>query len=153
MFKKLAIRGLFGFTCSVLIGQLVSILISLGTGSGEFYPVTEEFRALFSSEISAVITQLILIGLIGTTFSISSVLFEIEEWSFLKQGLIHFIITSIVWIPVVYLCWMPKGYSGLVILLINLLGTYIITWLIHYLLNRRNIKKINEKINEFNNRK
>lgn len=151
MFKKLAIRGFIGFNCSVLIGQLVSILISIGTGSGEFYPVTDEFRALFSNEIIAVITQLVLIGLIGTTFSISSVLFEIEEWSFLKQGLVHFIITSIVWIPIVYLCWMPKGYSGVLILLINLLGTYIIIWLIQYLLNRRNIKKINEKINEFKN--
>ena len=153
MLKKASRRGIGGFAFGVLIGQIISIFISVSLGNGEFIPVVPEFRALFSDEIGAVITQTLLTGVIGTVFAVTSLVFEIEKWGSLKQYIVHFIITSTFWVPIVYLCWMPQDAKGILICFISFLVTYAITWFVQYRVTKDDIRKINEVIRTENNEK
>lgn len=134
----------------MLINQIVGIVRSLAAADGRYSPVTPAFEARFPSATVAVIVQLVLIGLVGATFAAASVIFEIERWSFVRQGLVHLAVTSAVTIPVCLYCWKPESASGACVLVGSWLFTYVVTWLIQYLIYRHNIRVLNEKIKAVN---
>ncbi|EEM16648.1 MULTISPECIES: DUF3021 domain-containing protein [Bacillus] len=144
--KNIISRVVGGFVIGVIIGEIVQLLISLPLGQGEYMPVVEQFRSLFVSKMSAVTVQILLTGLIGVTFATSSLVFDIVKWSLLKQYIVHFCITALVWGPIVTLLWMPKTSIGTLIFFIGFLGTYVITWTIQYMISKNDIKKINAAI-------
>lgn len=96
--------------------------------------------------MTAVIVQNILTGCIGLVFATSSLVFDIAKWGLLKQYLIHFCVTAIVWVPVVILLWTPETFRSIIILMISFLGTYTLTWWIQYTLSKKNIQQINAAI-------
>lgn len=153
MLKKACIRGFSGFAVGVLIGQIVSIIISLSLADGNFYQYIPAFRALFPNEIQTVIAQTVLTGLVGTAFAASSLIFEIDRWGSLKQYIVHFFITAAFWVPVTYLCWMPEDRRGLITCLLSFLTTYVITWLTQYFVTKNDIRKINAIIRAEQNQK
>lgn len=142
--KNLLSRVVSGFVIGVIIGQIVQILISLKLG--EYMPVVAPFRTFFRSEMSAVIVQILLTGFIGVTFATSSLVFDIVKWSLLKQYIVHFCITALVWVPIVTLLWTPKTFMSTLIFFISFLGTYVITWAIQYVISKNDIKQINAAI-------
>ncbi|PFF27566.1 hypothetical protein CN327_29190 [Bacillus cereus] len=144
--KNLINRVFGGFVIGVIIGQVVQILISLKLGHGEYISVVDHFRSFFVSEMTAVIVQIMLTGIIGVTFATSSLVFEIAKWSLLKQYIVHFCITALVWVPIVTLLWMPKTFISTMIFFISFLGTYVITWVIQYIISKNDIKRINAAI-------
>ncbi|TCZ74014.1 DUF3021 domain-containing protein [Paenibacillus albiflavus] len=144
--KHLLRRVVGGFVIGVMIGQIVQILISLKWGQGKYMPVVVHFRSFFDSEMTAVILQNLLTGIIGVTFATSALIFGIVKWSPLKQYIVHFCITAFVWIPIVMLLWMPTTSISILIFFINFLGTYVITWVIQYQISKNDIKQINAAI-------
>ena len=109
MLKKALRRALVSAPSCMLIHQIVGICISLANVDGRYSPVTPAFAARFQSPVAAVIVQLLLIGFIGAVFAACSVIFDIERWSFLKQGLIHLTITSALGIPSEKIDTLPHG--------------------------------------------
>ena len=103
MVKKLLNHICCGFTVTTVIALLIQI-VRTNAGMGV---VTDGFAARFASREAAALAQLGLIGLIGAAFSGAALVFEIERWSYLKQGAAHFLLTAAVWVPVAWLCWSP----------------------------------------------
>lgn len=153
MLKKILLRSAISATASIVINQLVTIIISLTIGDGRYFPVTPAFAAMFESELAPVIVQLLLVGLIGAVFAGSSVIFDIESWSFLRQGIIHLAITSAVFIPVALICWRPVNPTGILSLTGSLVFVYGCTWLSRYLVWRSSIRKLNARIQSVNKEK
>lgn len=153
MLKKILLRSAISATASIVINQLVTIIISLTIGDGRYFPVTPAFAAMFESELAPVIVQLLLVGLIGAVFAGSSVIFDIESWSFLQQGIIHLAITSAVFIPVALICWRPVNPAGILSLTGSLVFVYGCTWLSRYLVWRSSIRKLNARIQSVNKEK
>lgn len=153
MLKKILLRSAISATASIVINQLVTIIISLTIGDGRYFPVTPAFAAMFESELAPVIVQLLLVGLIGAVFAGSSVIFDIESWSFLRQGIIHLAITSAVFIPVALICWRPVNPAGILSLTGSLVFVYGCTWLSRYLTWRSSIRKLNARIQSVNKEK
>ncbi|MGN4124608.1 DUF3021 domain-containing protein [Lysinibacillus sphaericus] len=143
MRKDIVIRFVGGFLIGVTIGQIVQLCISLGLGQESYLAVVPNFRALFASETIAVCTQIFLTGMIGVTFAMAALVFEIARWGMLKQYIVHFCVTASVWIPIVMFLWMPKTVANIFSLLASFIGTYIVTWLMQYQLSKRDIEKIN----------
>lgn len=143
MQKDLLIRSSGGFVIGVLIGQIVQFFISLGLGQERYAWVVPEFRSFFTTEMSAIVTQILLTGLIGITFALAALIFEIARWGMLKQYLAHFFVTVMIWIPIVMLLWMPKTTANVFSLVVSFLGTYIVTWFLQYRFSKRDIEKIN----------
>lgn len=150
MIMKMLKRAIVSAPVSILISQIIALCISLSIGSGQYFPVTPSFAALFQDEITPVIVQILLIGLVAATFGASSVIFEIERWGFLKQGAVHFAITAAVLLPVCMICWRPVTFAGVTITIISLFFSYCCTWFSRYLVWRHEIKKLNEKIQSVN---
>ncbi|WP_427108101.1 DUF3021 domain-containing protein [Lysinibacillus xylanilyticus] len=143
MRKDILIRIIGGFVIGVVLGQVVQFFVSKGIAQGSYAWVVPEFRTLFTNEIFAIITQVLLTGLIGITFALAALFFEIARWGMLKQYIVHFFVTASIWIPIVMILWMPKTVANVCSLLASFLGTYVVTWLFQYKLSKRDIEKIN----------
>jgi len=146
--KKEAVkRAIMGFMYGVFIGQTILILESLMARDGNFYPVAASLVELAGTKIGAVIIQYFLTGLIGTTFAATTVLFEIDSWSLLKQTIIHFIITSIVMYIAGFLCgWFPHKLSSTLIWFGIFIVIYVIFWISFSSYYKNKVKKMNEAL-------
>lgn len=150
MLKKILTRALVTAPVCMVVSQIITIIISHIIGDGRMFPVTPAFAALFKSETTAVIVQSLLVGLIGATFAGCSVIFDMERWSYLKQGVIHLAITSSVLVSVCLICWRPINRVGIWIMLSGWIFTYFCTWMPQYFIYRHNIRRLNEKIQSMN---
>ena len=146
--KKEAVkRAIMGFIYGVFIGQTILILESLMARDGNFYPVAASLVNLAGTKIGAVIIQYFLTGIIGTTFAATTVLFEIDSWSLLKQTIIHFIITSIVMYTAGFLCgWFPHKLSSTLIWFGIFIVIYVIFWISFSSYYKSKVKKMNEAL-------
>ena len=90
MKKKIIKRSLLGFPLGITMGHLITILISLGWANGYYSPCVPELISIMGNEINAVILQTILCGILGVGFAASSVIWEMDSWSIVKQTGIYF---------------------------------------------------------------
>lgn len=113
MKKKIIKRSLLGFPLGITMGYLITILISLGWANGYYSPCVPELISLMGNEINAVILQTILCGILGVGFAASSVIWEMDSWSSVKQTGIYFSIISVIMLPIAYFAyWMEHSVVG-----------------------------------------
>ena len=153
MLKNSLIRGLNSFMYSVgiflVIQMVVTLIISPMNGGREFIPVLPEFAARFINPYIAVYVQLFLVGLTSVAFGAGSIIMELERLSLLAQSIIYMLVTMAVWVPVGCVCWGLHKYPGAMVSVgISYLIAYIVSWVIQYRQCKRNIQKINEKLEE-----
>ena len=145
--KAVGKRAVLGFIYGVFIGQTILILESLAMRDGNFYAVTDALFKLVGSKIGAVIVQYFLTGIIGTTFAATTVLFEIDEWSLLRQTILHFVITSIVLYIAGFLCgWFSHTVVSTLIWFGVFIVVYVIFWICFSLYYKNKVKKLNEAL-------
>ncbi len=152
MLRKIVKRSCIGFVCGVTAQQFIIMLMCFVVNKPNFIPLVPSYQAHFTSQALALSISSILIGIISAVFSGSSVIYEIEKWSFLKQGLLHFLITTVVWFPISIFLWGMMVYpQAIQNVFISFTATYAITWLIQYMLCRSSIQEINKRIGDINN--
>lgn len=146
--KKEAVkRAIMGFIYGVFIGQTILILESLMARDGNFYSVSKYLLDLAGTKIAAVIIQYFLTGIIGTTFAATTVIFEMDNWSLLRQTILHFIITSIVMYIAGFLCgWFPHKLSSTLIWFGIFIVIYVIFWISFSSYYKNKVKKMNEAL-------
>lgn len=146
--KKIVLqRALLGIPLGICLGYAITILISLIVGNGEYLPVPPQLVLDLGNEINAILVQTLLCGILGAGFAAASVIWEMEDWSLVKQTGLYFLISSLLMIPVAWLAnWMEHSFRGFVIYFGIFLILFVIIWLIQYLIIRENIKKMNTKI-------
>lgn len=145
--KAVAKRAILGFIYGVFIGQTILILESLMARDGNFYAVSNSLLNLVGTKIGAVIVQYFLTGVIGTTFAATTVIFEIDEWSLLRQTILHFIITSVVMYVAGFLCgWFPHTVASTLVWFGIFIVIYIIFWICFSTYYKNKVKKINEAL-------
>lgn len=147
MREKVIKRGLYGIPIGITIGYIITIIISLAIGSGKYFSCVPEIIEIFESEIVAVIIQTLLCGLIGGIYSASSVIWEMESWSIVKQTGIYFGIISITMLPIAYFThWMEHSVRGFLIYFGIFLVIFFIIWVIQYKIWKNKVKKIDNKV-------
>ena len=146
--KKTAVaRGLLGIPLGITIGFMLSLFVSLGLGTGEYYGARPELIAEMGSELNAVLFQTGVSALIGMAFSAASVIWQLEDWSLAKQTGIYFLITALVMLPVAWFArWTERSLLGIVIYFGIFVVIFFVIWGIQYLIWRQKIKKMNEKL-------
>ena len=145
--KALIKRAIMGFIYGVFIGQTILILESLAMRDGNFYAVSNSLLELTGTKIAAVIIQYFLTGLIGTCFAATTVIFEMDNWSLLRQTITHFIITFIVMYIAGFLCgWFPHTLVSSLIWLGVFVVIYVIFWICFSTYYKKKIKKMNEAL-------
>ena len=141
--KKILMRIYHGFAITMIVNLAVHLLVANLLGSA----VTPGFAARFSSDGAATLAQLMLVAVIGVAFSLGAMIFEIERWSFLKQGIVHFLATAAVWMPIAWICWAPYSGRGVLFTIMGWTLTYIVNWLVQYSLWKRDVRRLNLQIN------
>ena len=143
--KEFFKRAIMGFVYGVFIGQTILILESLAGGKGNFYPVSAYLLEHSGSQISAVIIQYFITGIIGISFATTTLIFEIDSWSITSQTALHFAITSLVMYIAGFLCgWFPHTVKSTIIWFVIFIVIYVIMWVGFMLYFKKQIKKINE---------
>ncbi len=149
MKKKIIIRSLLGFSIGIAIGYLITIWSSLVWGNGYYSPCVPELISAMGNEINAVILQAVLCGIVGTGFAASSVIWEIDNWSIVKQTGIYFAIISVIMLPIAYFAyWMEHSVVGFLIYFGIFVLIFAIMWIVLYAIGKNNVRKMNEKLSQ-----
>lgn len=147
MHKEVINRSLLGFPTGVCIGYFITILESVQAGTGLYYPVAKALTELCSTQIAAVLLQFVLTGILGSVFAGSTVIFEMDTWSLLKQTVLHFITTTTVMFCIAWICrWIPHTTAGALIWIAVFIIIYLIIWFCCCMHYRRFIREINENL-------
>lgn len=147
MKKKIVLRSALGFPLGIAIGYLITIFISLGLADGYYAPCVPELIPIMGNEINAVILQALLCGLLGTGFAASSVIWEIDDWSIVKQTGIYFLIISVIMMPIAYFTfWMEHSVTGFLSYFGIFALIFAVIWIIQFIIGKKNVKKMNENL-------
>ncbi len=147
MKKKAFLRGLLGFPLGIAIGHIISVFGSLFWGNGTFQPCVPSLIASAGNEINAVILQTLLCGVVGASFAASSVIWELENWSILKQTGACFLINAVFMLPTAYfLNWMEHSLIGFLTYLGVFTLYFAAIWMIQYFVWKHILKKMNAKL-------
>ncbi len=147
MKKELIRRCVVGALAGVTICQIISIWISLAINDGTYYAVVPELRKLCSTETTAVLVQTICAFAYGAVWGGVSLVWELENWSLLKQTIVHFLISSIATFPIAYsMYWMQHSVGGVLSFFGIFAGIYVGIWLSKYFSLRNHVDKWNEKL-------
>lgn len=144
-FKQMALRrGLLGAPIGIAIGHVITILLSLLQGSGEFYAVVPAFVEQVGSEIGAVALQCLLCMLLGGGFAAASAIWENEKLGLTRETMLHFAAVSLCMLPIAYLThWMDHSLGGMLRYFGIFALIYVFIWLAQYAAIRRKVRAIN----------
>lgn len=147
MKKKIILRCLIGAPIGLAITTMITIVISLAIGNGNFYPVVPEMATKFGRQIDAVLLQAVFSLLVGAIWGGISIVFEIEHWSLLRQTLTHFLIGYLTTLPIVYqMYWIEHSVSAVLSYFVVFLVVYLFIWGSQYLMIKHEIQKINRQV-------
>ncbi len=148
MMKMVLQRGVFSFcisaVCGLITNLLIEIIVRFISGAKDFVPLSPEYMSLFPSETIAMEVNILLYGVIGFAFSVAAIIYEKERIGFLFQNLLYFLITGMVWVPIVIFVWRLNRYpQALIGTLSGFVVTYVIMTMVGYRIVRKNISEIN----------
>lgn len=147
MKKKIILRGLMGIPLGIAIGYIITICISLVWSDGYYSPCVPELITVMGNEVNAVIFQALLCGVLGAGFGAGSVIWEIEEWSIVRQTAIYFLLISIIMMPVAYFTyWMEHSVAGFLSYFGIFILIFVVVWLVQFLIAKHNVKKMNARL-------
>ncbi|MGN0651141.1 MAG: DUF3021 domain-containing protein [Oscillospiraceae bacterium] len=147
MRKKVFERTVPGFFIGIAIGQIISVLISLIEGSGEFLICVPEFTELIGNEAAAAAIQTLLCGVMGIGYAAASLIWESEKLNIAAQTGICFGIYAVTLLPIAYFTnWMEHSLLGVLGYIGIFAASFVVVWLNQYFLLKRKIKAINAKM-------
>lgn len=148
MLKRSLLRGACSYCVCVTVAALIALMICL---LGDGMVAIPEFTARMGGDpLTAALVQILLIGLIGFAFGAGSVLFEIEHWSFLRQGAVHLTLTAAVWIAVELICFTPITLPAMLSMGLSVVATYALTWGSQYFVWKNKVRRLNDQIRRKN---
>lgn len=143
VFFRASVSGLLSGT----LGLLILMLLSLFSGRNEYTPFLPEYRSYFPSDTIATCVYYFLITCIGATFGGCSLIWDMERWSYVKQGVLHFLITTIVWLPISCFIWAPGTYkTAFVNMFIAYFAVYLTTWIANIIKCKHMVREINKEL-------
>ena len=152
MKKKVISRCLIGAPIGLFVCHLILIIISVFINlftlrKGEFFSAPPSLITLCGNELNAVIIQTICSLIMGAAFAGASVIWEVENWSLLKQTILHFLVISVSTLPIAYcMYWIPHTFRGIFIYIAIFFFIYFSVWIGRYFTMKKKIQAINDKI-------
>ncbi len=153
MKKKILFRSLVGAPIGVTISLIITIIISLCSGHGEYFSAPPDLISWCGdNETLAVIVQTICSVFIGAVFAGASVIWDMEKWSVTKQTLIHFAVIAVPYFGIGYVMnWMPHHLYGALGYTAAFVIMYVLIWVSIYFPIKAKIKKMNKQLQENKN--
>jgi hypothetical protein len=145
--KKILLRIFMGIPIGITIGYLITVVISLGYGEGNYLPCSPFLIEQFGNQSHAVLVQLVLLVILGGGFGGLSIVWEKDEWSLLKQTIVYGVGIAMIMLPIAYFTyWMEHSIRGFFIYFGIFIIVFIIVWFIQYTFWKLRIKKMNAQV-------
>jgi hypothetical protein len=143
--KKAVLRGLLGMPLGVFISTTIEFIYSLVYGELMVIPPVD--GAI--TPLKAYAIQYIVSMVIGFVFAFGSAIFEVDRWSIAKQTVMHFLLTSLVFLPCSIMArWVDFNFISVLVYFIIFIIIYIAIWFIQYFSWKNKIIKLNRKLQE-----
>ncbi len=147
MKKKLLQRIALGLPVGILLGYLITLLISLCLGEGTYVACVPALTEQMGGELNAVLFQALLCAILGAGCAASSLIWELDRWSIARQSGTYFLCLALLMLPIAWLAhWMEHSLSGFLGYFALFFGIFVITWLAQYGAIRAHIRKINQQL-------
>ncbi len=144
--KNILIRFVNGFCYSIAITMVVQLVVMKLTGNVVLLP---EFAEGFENDVIAFCVQLLLVGVMSGVTSAGTILFELKRPGLLWQSVLFLLVMLAVWIPTACYLWgFHKYVASMISSLASIVVTYGICWGIQYKLCSRDVKEINQRLNQ-----
>lgn len=132
MIKEVLKRGLAG--------------IAFG-GIATFIALTTMKFAYIEGTVSEIWNHMLASFSLGVYFGVASLIFEMEKWSALKQVLVHFTLSIILWLIIALtLGWLPYNLLSVAIGILFFTLVYSIYWTGFYLYFKKMEKSMNKHL-------
>ncbi len=147
MKRKLIARALMGAPLGLAISTVMTLAISYFIGDGQYNPVVPSLVVGCGSELRAAALQTVCCLLYGAVWGGSTVIFEMERWSLLRQTVTHLLICSLSTFLFAYLLhWMERSAAGIALYFGIFFVIYLVIWLAQYGAIRKRIDALNANI-------
>ena len=143
MKKKVILRSLIGAPIGLSISFIITLIISVIINKGEYYPVMPKLTALCGNELNAVVIQTVCSLIYGAAFGGASIIWDMENWSLLKQTVIHCLIISL---SMLCMYWMPHNFWGIAGYIAIFFFIYFFIWFSQYFAMKKRIQEFNNKV-------
>lgn len=147
MIKRISFSFAISSCCGLIVYMLMELIGSVLLGLEGFSGMTPEYLALFPTETLALGVAVLLHGVIGATFAAATFIYEKIEIGFILQNVIYFLLTGIVWIPVICFVWQLYRYPQA---LLNTIGGFILTYavmsIVGYHITKKEVAEINARL-------
>lgn len=148
MKKNLLKRTAIGIPAGIAVTTVISVIISIIIGDGNYYPTAPELVSAAGSELNAVLIQTVGAALYGAMFGCASVIWDVESWSLLRMTVTHLTVVSIATFPAAWILrWMPHSLPGGLGYFAIFFAFYAVIWFCIYLATKHQVKKMNERLN------
>ena len=149
MKKKVLSRALLGAPIGLAISTIITIIVSINIGDGQFYAVTPGLIAECGGELNAVLIQAVCSMIYGGAWGGASAIWENENWSLLRQTVTHLIVTSVSALPIAwFMHWIPRTVGGFLGYCGIFFAIYGIIWVSQYTSMKKRLQQMNEKLNQ-----
>lgn len=129
----------------------IGVKLAAGMGMAMFYSLLflgiGYANGMETIETRTLLIQLVVANIIGIIFSVASFVFEREEWSLLKQTIIHFIILLGTFLPVaLWMGWVPNHASAILICVGSFIIIYFVIWFAMTIYWKKKIESLNHQL-------
>lgn len=130
LFDKVWSKVLTGIAMAMIYS-----LLFLGIGYANGVDVLETETLLFHLGVA---------NIVGVIFSFASLVFEKEEWSMLKQTIIHCIILVGTFLPIaIWVGWVPASPVPILVCIGSFLLIYLVLWFAMAIYWKKKIEELN----------
>jgi hypothetical protein len=131
------IRGLQGILVSMTISYTIFMVNAVGDSG-------------FTATSNEIVYQYVLAVVVGFWMAASTVIYEIDDWSILRQTMLHALILS-PYIPFAFIVgWAPNNLIGGIIYVIAYIIIFILIWLSFKQYYIKKAKELNQKLSQRN---
>jgi len=147
MLKRISFSFAVSCCCGLVVYMLIELIAGVLLGQEGISGLTPEYLALFPSETLALGAAVLLHGLIGATFAAATLIYEKVELGFILQNVLYFLLTGIVWIPVICFVWQLYRYPAALISTIGgFVLTYVVMSILGYHITKKEVAQINARL-------
>ncbi|EEI20715.1 hypothetical protein G8J22_00199 [Lentilactobacillus hilgardii] len=145
--KKVINQIMIGIVVGTFVGMILSLIFSALNGATQYYPSSPAFVSHFNGSLTATAVSVVIWSLIGTIFSLSSMIFSNTDWSIAKMTIIHLLITYFGFLPLAILSgWFPLSSPQIVSFTIIFLVVYFIIYTTMRRIAKREVEAINDQL-------
>lgn len=131
--KNILARFVIGFVIGVFVGFTIILIMS--------------HKYEYNMDLTSYTYTYFTCGILGSVYTVASLIYQKDEWSLIKQTSVHLAITT----PFLFMIgwlngWLQISTISISIFIVIAILIYIIAWIGLYFYWKEEIKKINEEL-------